>query len=92
MKKASHLIGKITQSLFGTSQTADSYYNKGTAKIEKKDYAGAIVDFTRVIEMNPMDADAYARRGEAKGALLDHQGAIADFNRANKINPTDAGF
>ena len=81
---------KLTKTVVGTSHTADAFYNKGTAKIELQDYTGAIADFTRVIEINPLDAEAYNKRGDAKGALLDYQGSMQDYIKAKKINPTGA--
>ena len=78
--------------MVGPSQTADAFYNRGTAKIDRQDYLGAISEFTKAIEMNPRDVEAYNRRGEAKGVLKDHEGAMADFNKAKELNPTDAGF
>lgn len=92
MNKVAHLISKFTKNLVGTSQTADAYYNKGTAKIDRRDYAGAIADFTKAIEINPKDAGAYNKRAEAKGALCDHEGASADFKAAIKIDNSHAGF
>ena len=36
------------------SQTAEYYYNRGLAKSDLQDYDGAIADYTKAIELNPI--------------------------------------
>lgn len=83
---------KLRKRVVGTSETADAYYNKGTAKVDLQDYSGAIAEFTKAIEINPLDAEAYMKRGEAKNALRDYQGSRADTKKATEINPMYARF
>ena len=45
------------------------YYSLAKEKLDTKDYAGAIVDFDKVIEIDTEDADAYNNRGLAKFSL-----------------------
>jgi len=54
-----------------------------------KDYIGAITDFTKAIEIDPVNAKAYVNRGSVKSFMLDHKGAIIDFNSAIQINPNE---
>ena len=70
--------------------TAEDYFLKGADKYNKKDYQGAIQDFTEAIEINPKLAQAYYNRGNTRYKLKDYQGAIQDYNQAIKINPKDA--
>jgi clan AA aspartic protease (TIGR02281 family) len=53
------------------------YYNRGRAKLEIKDFQGAIEDFTN----SNGYGDAIYLRGETKLGLEDYQGAIADFSQ-----------
>jgi tetratricopeptide (TPR) repeat protein len=62
-----------------------SYMNRGRGRV--RDYAGAIEDFSRAIELNPNSAEAYDSRGIAKEGLGDCAGAIEDFSRAIDLNP-----
>ncbi|MBK9402369.1 MAG: tetratricopeptide repeat protein [Bacteroidetes bacterium] len=48
-------------------------------RIKLQDYRGAIVDFIKVIELDPDNWLAYSDRGNAKYNLRDYQGAIIDF-------------
>jgi tetratricopeptide (TPR) repeat protein len=64
--------------------------SRGTVKSKMKDYAGAIADYNKAIELNPGEADSYINRGDAKFKLKDYIGAIADYGIAIKIDPADA--
>ncbi len=59
----------------------DTYNNRGLAKKNTGDYAGAIKDFTSAIKKRHLFADAYNNRGLAKIEIKDYEGAIADFTR-----------
>jgi tetratricopeptide (TPR) repeat protein len=59
----------------------------GNAKMGVKDYKGAIVDYTKAIELDPTLKDAYINRGHAKSKLQDYIGAIADFTKAIEVDP-----
>ena len=71
-------------------QTAEEYFYRALEKQNKKDYYGAIADYTKAIEINPNYTDAYINRGNAKRNLEDNYGAIADYTKAIEINPNDA--
>ena len=64
--------------------------NRGNAKDDKGDSEGAIVDYTRAIELNPKYAAAYYNLAYTKQAKGDIDGAIADYTRAIELNPKDA--
>ena len=77
----------------GYSQTRDSkakeYYAKGVDKVLKKNYTGAITDFTQAIRHDTGFIQAYENRGVAKYYLKDYEGAISDYTKALRINPND---
>ncbi|MEO6883158.1 MAG: tetratricopeptide repeat protein [Bacteroidia bacterium] len=63
-----------------------NYYVSGHAKIKLKDYAGAIEDYTKAIELKPNDAKSYSKRADAKNQLEDYRGAIKDYTKAFELN------
>jgi tetratricopeptide (TPR) repeat protein len=75
------------------SQTNDKNaleaYNKGMDKFFKKNYMGAIFDFSEAIRRDSGFIQAYENRGVAKYYLNDYREAIGDFNKALEINPND---
>jgi Tfp pilus assembly protein PilF len=52
------------------------------AWLRKENYARAVADFDRAIELEPQMADAFVNRGLARLALKDPAGAEADLTRA----------
>ena len=67
------------------AESAFSYIQKGRLKSDKKDYYGAISDYTKAIEINPNDPMAYSLRGIAKGLLGDTKGACDDTKSASLL-------
>ncbi len=47
-----------------------------------KDWAAAVKEFSRAIELNPKLSLAYERRSNAYGGLKDDAKALADLNKA----------
>ncbi|MEH2464591.1 tetratricopeptide repeat protein, partial [Nostoc sp.] len=70
--------------------TAEDFFNRGNDKREKKDYQGAVEDYSQAIKINLNYADAYYNRGFARSALEDNKGAIEDYSQVIKINPNYA--
>jgi Flp pilus assembly protein TadD len=66
-------------------KSASTWYNRGIAKNDKRDWDGAIADYSKAIELNPKLASAYNNRGVAKRAKGDQAGADADFAQADII-------
>ncbi len=60
-----------------------------STKFEQGDFAGAIRDYSLVIELKPGDGVPYHNRGLAKEALGDLAGALKDFARGAELMPWD---
>jgi len=74
------------------AENSSTYYNRSVAKKNQGDFAGAIEDSTKVIELNREKAGAYDVRGVAKLYIGDYKGAIEDLNEAIKLDPKAAIF
>lgn len=74
-------------------QTADkealAYYNHGVYLVGKKQFAGAVANFTEAIRRDSLFLQAYENRGVARYYMNDPVGAIVDYDKALKINPDD---
>jgi tetratricopeptide (TPR) repeat protein len=79
--KSNPLISRIITS------EAQTYFNRGCDKYNAKNYDGAIVDFTKAIELDPKDAEAVKYRGLAKIAKDDYDNAIVDFTKVVDLKP-----
>jgi tetratricopeptide (TPR) repeat protein len=66
---------------------ADAYNNRGAAYVSLKDYAAAVSDFTRSIELAP-SANAYNNRGNIYLSQQKYEEAIADFGDGLKLKPS----
>ena len=51
------------------NKEAELYYNRAIAKSNLGDDVGAIIDYDKVIEMNPKDVEAYNNRAIAKSNI-----------------------
>lgn len=65
--------------------TAEDFYKRGVGKADRRDFIGAIQDFTAAIKLNPNSAEAY--RGEVRFELRDYQRAIADYTQVIHTRP-----
>src|SRR5262249_33670888 len=61
--------------------------NRAALRLQLEDFKGAVVDYSRAIELNPTDADIYYDRGRAFLALRDLDAAIADLTKAIELAP-----
>ena len=69
---------------------AYAYFVLGKTKVEDKNYADAVVELDKALQMNPKFSYAYYVRGVAKSALGDYSGAIADYDKYIQSNSEDA--
>ena len=70
-----------------TSHNSVIHQSRGFGYYSLGDYARAIADFDRAIEIDPGSASAYYNRGIVYNAMRDYARAIADFDRAIEIDP-----
>jgi tetratricopeptide (TPR) repeat protein len=93
MKRIFYLILVLLISFAGYSQPDDQiakeYFNNGCDKVSRKNFKGAIADFSEAIMRTPGFKQAYENRGVAKYYLLDLMGAIDDYTKALEIDPND---
>ena len=87
MKKILLLVLIFVVSLvFG--QTSEEYFNEGSNKfLSSQNYEGAILDYTKAINLNPKYLEAFYWRGKAKHDSGDFQSAINDFTKVIEIDP-----
>ncbi|MFG6686331.1 tetratricopeptide repeat protein [Mariniflexile sp. HNIBRBA6329] len=64
----------------------DAYFYRGIAKNDLGDYSGAIVDYSKIILLQP-DADTYYNRGNSRYSLKDLVGAQEDYQNAYNLDP-----
>jgi tetratricopeptide (TPR) repeat protein len=69
-----------------------AYVNRGRARVLTSDFAGAIADFTRALELLPGEPMVYEGRGLARVQSGDADGAIADLTEAIAIDPTESAY
>lgn len=68
-------------------ENAGVYDAKADTERLNGDYEASIRDFTKAIELDPMDSWAYYRRGWVKERIGDKAGALEDYNAGIEIEP-----
>jgi tetratricopeptide (TPR) repeat protein len=69
------------------AKTAEYWIGSAEEKYHNDDYQGAIADYTKAIEINPLSEVAYAYRGEMKQLLGKYSEALIDLNKAIELDP-----
>jgi len=64
-----------------------AYQGRGQARVNLKDYAGAIQDYDQAIELYPKSPTLHNLRGIAKNDNGDPKAAMADYARAIELSP-----
>ncbi len=91
MKKVALFILPMFLFLNSSGQTtADEYFKQGLEKDSLEDYSGAILNYTKAIEINPTGIKLYVKRAISKGKIEDLQGAIDDYSKAIELDQTNA--
>lgn len=87
MKKLFISLSLVLLSIVSFSQTSEKLISSGIEKYDEDNFAGAIDDYTKAIEIEKENPEAFFRRGVAKVMIDDFAGAIADYSKAIEINP-----
>jgi Flp pilus assembly protein TadD len=87
MKKILIICVVILFNFISYAQKAQDFINSGIDKYDEDNFAGAIEDFSKAIELENTNLEAYFKRGVAKVMIDDFAGAIADYSKAIEINP-----
>lgn len=69
---------------------ADQLRDQAYAKLEKKDYKGAIADCDRLIKLDADDSWAHTTKGNAYWYLDDMKSAAKEYEVSVKLDPSDA--
>ena len=85
-KKKSTL--KLMSRIKATSKEISSEcFDSGKKLHEKREYHGALANYTEAILIRPDYAEAYYNRGEVYYSIGEYNDAIADYTEAIRINP-----
>jgi tetratricopeptide (TPR) repeat protein len=69
---------------------SQAYFNRGIAKSNLQDYRGAIADYNKAIEIDPLDSKAYFNLGFSKYKINDLNGACLDWSKAGELGYYEA--
>lgn len=70
--------------------SADDYLKRGKMRLAKRQYADAVKDLTKCIELDPKSVDAFSERGSAYFMLGKFDESVADFDKQIKLDPKKA--
>ena len=65
----------------------EAYDLRGNTKMFLSQYEGAIIDYSKAIELNPKDAYLYFFRGLSYESLELYEDALRDFQMSFKVDP-----
>ncbi|MEM8897988.1 MAG: tetratricopeptide repeat protein [Bacteroidota bacterium] len=71
---------------------AQKYFFDGYSKYQRRQFDGAVRDFTQAILLNPDHEKAFRYRGESYLGLKEYEAALDDFDVAIEINPEEAAL
>lgn len=66
------------------------YNNRGLLKMELSDFAGALSDFDKSIELDDMYYLAYSNKGQVLSLMRRYEDSISLFDKSLRINPRHA--
>ncbi len=70
--------------------TAERLFNTAVDKHTNTDFAGAVAEYGKAIQLKPDFAEAFNERAISRWELGDEHGAIADLDEAIRIDPHNA--
>jgi len=74
----------------GTPETAKAYFERGRARMDRRQFKEAVEDFTKSLELDPKDEWARANRGMSRVWVADYVGANADLDAVQAVNPKNS--
>jgi tetratricopeptide (TPR) repeat protein/predicted aspartyl protease len=74
-----------------TPTDAAGYIRRGEASMSRRDYAAALTDFDKAVQLDPKTPRNFVERARARIALRQPVFAMNDFNAALAINPAAPG-
>jgi tetratricopeptide (TPR) repeat protein len=93
MKKIFLLLIGILSIINTFGQSAQGYLERGIAKYANHDFAGAISDYTKAIELNhKLKAAVYFYRSLAKEKTGDVSGVLSDLDKSIVLDPKESQF
>ncbi|MBI3258547.1 MAG: tetratricopeptide repeat protein [Ignavibacteriae bacterium] len=75
----------VSTSAYG--QSVEEFLKSGIDKHNKNDFKAAIIDYTKVIELDKENKYAYFNRGNCEFALNNYEASIKDLNKTIEIDP-----
>ncbi len=75
----------LTQLISLNAKDPFYYLMRGDFRRDSKNLKGAIADFTKVIELNPVSGEAYYKRGSTKFGAGDQPGSCKDLKEAARL-------
>lgn len=84
-------IAAYTRAIEFDNKYGDAYNNRGVAYLSQQDYAAAVADFSRSLELAPSEA-AYNNRGSIYFSQAKFEESIADFTAAIKMKPSAESY
>ena len=76
----------------GFTSDSDTLLRIGLEKSNSGDYCGALIEFSRAIEVEPNNASAFHYRGVAKSRFGDFEASIIDYNEAIELDSSRSEF
>jgi lipoprotein NlpI len=71
-------------------KSADDYLKRGSERFGKRDWKGAVEDFSEALRLEPRNAKALDNRGSAYFMLGKFKESVADFDAYLKLEPKQA--
>jgi len=72
--------------------SANNYNWRGFIKRYLEDYEGSITDYSKAIEIVPLDEALYINRGHVRYVSSDLEGSIVDYSKAIELKKTFVGY
>lgn len=77
---------QLTEAIHADSLMLDPYLERAYYRLLKKNYRGALEDYTMAIRLNRLDPEIWLNRGMAKEKLHDLTGAYRDYTEAIELD------